>query len=279
MTKIPESKSYSFSKSILRWGVSPAETRFSGTKTIQFISRVCLHPQTSNTFVLLLHLVDSVEGRCQRWMLNMSSAICLIYLVTEYSWALILVSAFSQLCRERPAAASTVIEHAWSFDVHLLQPFPESVFVLHQRLFLNEGWFCLKRTIASRSNLQGGAMLLLPARRSGMSQWKHPAKKRGKRAGITPCSALMPADSPWHLWGHALTSAGISTPSLLSLMRFLSAQRKPHQIPCALQELLGGPVAGSALSRLPWLVWQRRRAAVWGQALLAWQQRLQRLSH
>lgn len=42
--------------------------------------------------------------------------------------------------------------------------------------------------------------------------------------------------------GYALTSAGISL--LLTLTHaFPLPPRKPHQIPCALQELLGGPIA------------------------------------
>lgn len=216
-------------------------------KTIQFISRGCRRPQTSNTFVLLLHLVGFVEGRCQRWMLTMSSAICLIYLVTEYSWALILVSAFSQPCREQPGSSSLYSHQTGS----ILRHATPSLLLRDPRLrhanvcFLIRWWFRLELTIASCSNLQGGAIMLPVAlRRSGTSQWKHPAKKRGEESRYNPvCSALMPIYSPWHLWGHALTSAGISTPSLLSLMRFPSAQRKPHQIPCALQELSGGPVA------------------------------------
>lgn len=38
-----------------------------------------------------------------------------------------------------------------------------------------------------------------------------------------------PNPPPRHLWRHALTSAGISAPSSLSLMRFRLARRKPHR--------------------------------------------------
>lgn len=59
----------------------------------------------------------------------MSSAICLIYLVTEYSWVLIPVP------RRQPAAASAVIKHAWSVDMQLQKN--KSTFSSHRRLFSN----------------------------------------------------------------------------------------------------------------------------------------------
>lgn len=112
--KITHWKSPCFSESGLFWCSSPTYTHSLCSKAVQFISRDRFRPQTTNIFVLLLHLVGFVEGRCQRWMLNMSSAICLIYLAAEYSWALILVSAFSEACRE-PATAPAVIKQGWPF--------------------------------------------------------------------------------------------------------------------------------------------------------------------
>lgn len=71
--------------------------------------------------------------------------------------------------------------------------------------------------------------------------------------------------------GVALTSTGISTASLLAFMRFLSGQRKPGRIPCALHELLGGPGCHSASSGLPWLLFGSSAGlrCVWGQTPLS----------
>lgn len=181
----------------------------------------------------------------------MSSAICLIYLVTEYSWALILVSAFSQPCREQPAAAaaaaSTVIKQARSFDRQLLHSFPEILSCVTPNVcFFNKvADFAWSRQSLPVPICKGEPSCCLSLWGARDESVKAPCEEEvGEESGYNPvCSALMPIYSPWHLWGHALTSAGISTPSLPSLMRFLSAQRKPHQIPCALQELSGGPLA------------------------------------
>lgn len=61
------------------------------------------------------------------------------------------------------------------------------------------------------------AVLLFALRCLGTSQSGHPTKttrekEGGRRASITLCTAVMPIYSPWHLQGHALTSAGISPP-------------------------------------------------------------------
>lgn len=118
--------------------------------------------------------------------------------------------------------------------------------------FLIRWWFRPKLTIASCSNLcTRGAAALLALRRSGTSLRSHPAKKR---EGITPCSALMPIYFPWHLRGHALTSAGILPPSSPSLMRFLSAPRKTAPNSLCITRAFRRPGRRSASSRLPWLL-------------------------
>lgn len=74
-----------------------------------------------------------------------------------------------------------------------------------------------------------------------------------------------PPSTRRHLWRHALTSAGISAPSSLSLVRFLLARRKPHRnSTCITRAFSGGPAAASsASSRLPRLLfgsaWELRR--------------------
>lgn len=115
-----------------------------------------------------------------------------------------------------------------------------------------------------------------------------PRRRRGgMREAITlcSCSAVMPIYSPWHHRGHALTSAGISPPSPLSLMRFLSppkGETAPNSL--CITRAFGRPGCRSASSRLPWLLFGSAVAAAaelrcGGQTHLAWQRRLQWLSH
>lgn len=82
------------------------------------------------------------------------------------------------------------------------------------------------------------------ASRSGTSHWRHPVKKkRREESDYNPvfCSHahLVPLTPP----GTRSDLCRDLTPSSLSLMRFLSAPWKPHQIPCALQQHSGGPIA------------------------------------
>lgn len=82
-------------------------------------------------------------------------------------------------------------------------------------------WLCPELTTISCSNLCGMRAELCcfslwgawgrvrvgtPRRRRGRR------REGGRRASITLCTAVMPVYSPWHLQGHALTSAGISPP-------------------------------------------------------------------
>lgn len=123
------------------------------------------------------------------------------------------MSAFSQPRRE--PASSTVIKHAPSFHMQLLSSILS--FTSHLSLFSNK--VVISPEADTRFLFQfvwhvSGAVLLL--RRSGDESVKAPCEEEkeagGRRAGITPCSAVIPIYSPWHLRGHALTSAGISLP-------------------------------------------------------------------
>lgn len=199
----------------------------------------------------------AAEGRgCQRWMLDMSSAICRIYLVTEYSWALKLVSAFSQPCNQQQLychQTGLILRHPSSC------PFPKHP--LFCFVFFNK-------------------VVLLALRRCGTTQWKRPVKKRGKRSGYNPM---------FRTHAHLLPLTPLGTRSdlcrdpdsrfaLAHAFPFCSEETAPNSM--RITRAFGRPGRCSASSRLPLtVVWQRRRAAVWGQAHLAWQQRLQRLSH
>lgn len=129
------------------------------------------------------------------------------------------------------------------------------------------------------------AVLLFALRCLGTSQSGHPTKTTREKEGGREESEYNPVYcSHAHLLsltppGTRSDLCGDLAPSLLSLMRFPSALGKSHQIPCALQELSGGPSWRLASSRLPWLLFGSAVALLCRVRLFAWQQRLQRLSH
>lgn len=182
----------------------------------------------------------------------MSSAICLIYLVTEYSWVFMLVSAFIQPCRQ-PAVHShqTGCNPPWAtpfFSVTYLFAFTLKWWFLFSFF---HSWQSLPSSLVWHA---WGAVLLLVLRCSGTSQCMRPAMKRKEESGYNPCLLQSwpftpPPLPPRHFWGRALTSAGISPSSLLSLMRFLSAPSKtaPNSL-CITRAFRW------LLSRLPWLL-------------------------
>lgn len=91
------------------------------------------------------------------------------------------------------------------------------------------------------------AVLLFALRCLGTSQSGHPTKTTREKEGGREESEYNPVYcSHAHLLsltppGTRSDLCGDLAPSLLSLMRFPSALGKSHQIPCALQELSGGP--------------------------------------
>lgn len=127
------------------------------------------------------------------------------------------------------------------------------------------------------------AVLLFALRCLGTSQSGHPTKTTREKEGGREESEYNPVYcSHAHLLsltppGTRSDLCGDLAPSLLSLMRFPSALGKSHQIPCALQELSGGP--SWRLARLPWLLFGSAAEPRCRVRLFAWQQRLQRLSH
>lgn len=169
----------------------------------------------------------------------------------------------------QPAAAlqsSNRPDPSTSFQLSFSQTSP----IFLRVTFLTRWWFCLER----------GAMLLLDLRCCGTSQLKHPVKKTRKRSGYNPM---------FHTHAHLLPLTPLGTRSdlcrdpdsrfaLAHAFPFCSEETAPNSM--RITRAFGRPSRCSASSRLPLtVVWQRRRAAVWGQAHLAWQQRLQRLSH
>lgn len=150
-------------------------------------------------------------------------------------------------------------------------------------------WLCPELTTISCSNLCG-----MRAELCCFSLWGAwgrvrvgtPRRRRGRRReGGREESEYNPVYcSHAHLLsltppGTRSDLCGDLAPSLLSLMRFPSALGKSHQIPCALQELSGGPSWRLASSRLPWLLFGSAAEPRCRVRLFAWQQRLQRLSH
>lgn len=154
------------------------------------------------------------------------------------------------------------------------------------------GWFSNKVVVSPRSRHSrflfqfvwhvSGTVLLL--RRSGDESAKAPREEAkeegGRRAGITPCPAVMPIYSPWHLRGHALTSAGIPLPLCARSCVFSALRGNSTIFHVHYKSFREAPRHRLASSRLAvTVVWQCCRAAVWGQTLLAWQWSLLWSSH
>lgn len=170
----------------------------------------------------------------------MSSAICLIDLATEYSWAFLLVSAFRQPHR-RQAAASKVRNKIQPSSGNSFHPLPRDLQITHLFLERKNWWLFLKLTIASCPNLCGvheEQRLLLALMFSVGTLWSRGSRKEeGEQLQLFCCAHLLSLTPP----GTCSDLCGDLTPSLLSLLHFLSAPRRPHQIPSALQEIFGRP--------------------------------------
>lgn len=198
----------------------------------------------------------------------MSSAICLIYLVTEYSWALILVSAFSQPCREpaaaaaalaaAAAAASTLVKQGWSLDMQLhptpcLPTDPPSRHIcvcvqIRLVIFRPQIWQVFPIPICVALGVcvcVGGESVKAPC-------------EEGRRAGITPvlCSHahLLPLTPPGMRSDLCRDLAPLFTRAHAFPLR--SEETAPNSM-CITRAFSGRPPPtgrGSASSRLPWLL-------------------------
>lgn len=125
-------------------------------------------------------------------------------------------------------------------------PSQRSSFTSHLRLFSNKEVISPGADNRFLVQFASGAVLLLSLRRSGSSQRRHPAKKRRDERGYNPvflfCSHahLLPLTPPGTRSDLCRDLASLFT---LTHAFPLCSEGKPHQIPCALQELSGGPVA------------------------------------
>lgn len=169
----------------------------------------------------------------------MSSAICLIYLATEYSWHFLLVSAFWQ-----PHGRQAVLKQGSTFNRQRFTPFSRNLHITYlfsEKKTCDYSWSWYSTSCSNFCGVHEERQLLLAFLFSAGTLW---SRERRKEEG-EPCTRLLSPTPP----GTCSDLCGDLAPSSLSLMRFLSAPRRPHQIPGALQELFGRPPV-AAWSRL-----------------------------
>lgn len=205
----------------------------------------------------------------------MSSAICLIYLATEYSCSSLPVSAFRQPRRQ---PASKVIKQASTFNRQLLSPF-SCISTSHICLLFRKRWrLFLELAIASCCNLCGvheEQWLLLVLMFSAGALWRRGrGKEEGESLQLLRGAHLLSLTPP----GTRSNLCGDLAPlfTLTHSLPFYFEEAAPNSL-CITRDFEEAPVAA-------WFRLDCRDcclAELWcgGQVVLAWQQILQWLSH